>query len=102
VGVTEVRRTTPEARLHAIVRGYVQGVNFRYHATRTARRLGLSGWVANRRDGAVETTAEGTRSDLEQYLEFLHQGSPSSSVQTVDARWEAPTGEFTGFEVRYP
>jgi len=96
-----MRRRTPEARLHAVVRGYVQGVNFRYYATRTARRLGLSGWVANRRDGAVETTAEGRRSDLDQYLEFLHQGSPSASVQTVDAKWEAPTGEFTGFGVCY-
>jgi acylphosphatase len=101
VGVTKVRRRIPEARLHAVVRGYVQGVNFRYYATQTARRIGLSGWVANRRDGAVETTAEGIRSDLDQYLEFLHQGSPSASVQAVDVKWEVPTGEFSGFGVRY-
>jgi len=91
----------PQARLNAVVRGYVQGVNFRYYATRTARRLGLNGWIANRPDGAVETTAEGSRSDLDLFIEFLHQGSPSASVQSVDAEWVTPTGEFTGFRVRY-
>jgi acylphosphatase len=87
--------------VHAVVRGYVQGVNFRYYTTRTARRLGLSGWVANRRDGAVETIAEGRRASLDEFLDFLHQGSPSASVQGVDVKWESPTGEFSGFTVRY-
>jgi acylphosphatase len=89
------------ARVHAVVHGYVQGVNFRYYTIRTAQRLGLSGWVANRRDGAVETIAEGRRSELDEFLHFLHRGSPSASVQTVDVKWESPTGEFSGFRVRY-
>jgi acylphosphatase len=94
-------KSTPQARVHAFVHGYVQGVNFRYYTTRTARGLGLSGWVANRRDGTVETIAEGQRSDLDQFLDFLHRGSPSASVQRVDVEWESPTGKFRGFRVRY-
>ncbi len=97
-----INDSRPQARLHARVHGRVQGVNFRYYTTRTARRLGLTGWVANRRDGTVETVAEGPRSDLEQFLDFLHRGSPSASVQEVDVDWRDPSGEFDSFRVRYP
>lgn len=88
-------------RLHAIVRGRVQGVNFRYYTIETARRLGLKGWVANRRDGTVETVAEGDRDAVEDLLEFLHRGSPAARVQDVDAKWQTPTNEFEGFQVRF-
>jgi len=92
---------TPQARVHATVCGRVQGVNFRYYTTRTARRLGLKGWVANRRDGTVETVAEGKRSDLEEFVDFLHRGSPAASVEDVDAKWTEPSRELDGFRVRY-
>jgi len=91
----------PEARLHAVVHGRVQGVNFRYHTIRTAQRLGLSGWVANRWDGTVETVAEGTRQALDEFLAALHHGPPSAIVERVDAEWQTPTGEFERFRARY-
>ncbi len=90
-----------ETRLHAIVHGRVQGVNFRYYTIGAAQRLGLTGWVANRRDGTVETVAEGPREALNEFRAFLHQGSPSASVQRVDDEWETPTGEFKYFGARY-
>jgi len=94
-------KTTSEARVHANVHGHVQGVNFRYYTTRTARRLGVTGWVANRRDGTVETVAEGQRSDLEELVDFLHRGSPAARVEEVDVEWASPKDEFDGFRVRY-
>lgn len=94
--------SAPEARVHARVHGRVQGVNFRYYTTRTARRLGLKGWVANRRDGTVETVAEGDASAVDEFVDFLHEGSPAASVEKVDVRQEDPRGEFDGFRVRYP
>jgi acylphosphatase len=93
--------STPQARVHATVYGYVQGVNFRYYTTRTARHLGLTGWVANRRDGSVETVAEGERSDLDEFVDFLHRGPPAASVAEVEIKWENPSGGFDGFRVRY-
>ena len=39
--------------------GRVQGVGFRYFATCAARRLGLTGWVANNWDGSVTLEAQG-------------------------------------------
>ncbi len=88
-------------RLHAVVEGIVQGVNFRYYTVRKARSLGLTGWVANRWDGKVETVAEGPREALEAFLEFLHEGSPSAVVSRVIPRWEKATGEFSDFRVTY-
>ncbi len=94
-------RSKPEARLHAVVHGYVQGVNFRYYTVHTAQRLGLTGWVANRRDGTVETIAEGRRKALDEFWAFLHRGPPSAVVRQVDVEWEDPSGEFERFGVRY-
>lgn len=42
------------SRKRFIVRGVVQGVNFRYATFQQARLLRLSGTVRNRDDGAVE------------------------------------------------
>lgn len=88
-------------RLHAVVHGHVQGVNFRYYTVRAAEQLGLTGWVANRWDGTVETVAEGRREALEQFAQFLRRGSPSSFVERVDVEWLPATGEFKSFRVRY-
>ncbi|MBN1977305.1 MAG: acylphosphatase [Anaerolineae bacterium] len=90
-----------QARLHAIVHGRVQGVNFRYATLQAADRLRLTGWVANRWNGTVETVAEGPSGDLETFLSFLHRGPPSAWVDRVDANWQAATGEFTDFRVQF-
>lgn len=87
-------------RLHAIVRGIVQGVNFRYYTRREAQRLLLTGWVRNRSDGTVEVIAEGPRAQLERLLDFLQSGPPAAHVTGVEANWQPATGEFTAFEIR--
>ncbi len=48
----------------ARVTGVVQGVGFRYATVHEARRLGLTGWVRNTDDGAVEVLAEGAPEDV--------------------------------------
>jgi len=55
----ERHRPAKSRRLHAVVRGSVQGVGFRATTFDEARRLGLAGWVRNRVDGTVEVLAEG-------------------------------------------
>ena len=39
----------------------MQGVGFRYWTERVATKLGLDGWVRNRRDGSVEAVFSGPR-----------------------------------------
>jgi acylphosphatase len=86
-------------QLHAIVHGHVQGVSFRYYTLRRANELGVTGWVRNLPDRTVEVTAEGTRAELEDLLQFLHKGPEGARVTNVDAEWRAPSGQYNRFEI---
>jgi acylphosphatase len=88
-------------RLHAIVTGIVQGVNFRWFTKRHAANLGLVGYVRNRSDGSVEFVAEGPRAALENLLDLVRVGPPSAVVDNVDVQWSEPTGEYSYFEIRF-
>ena len=57
----------PVTRLHAVVRGHVQGVGFRYWVRGAAGDLGLRGTATNLPDGRVEVIAEGPRAACEQF-----------------------------------
>ncbi len=90
---------TNEARLHVVVEGIVQGVNFRYHTRRMARSLLLTGWVRNLPDSSVEVLAEGSRHSLEQLLAYLRKGPPSAHVERAMPTWLHYAGEFDEFEI---
>ncbi|MCI0519071.1 MAG: acylphosphatase [Chloroflexi bacterium] len=87
-------------RLHAVVEGQVQRVGFRYFVLENAMELGLTGWVRNRWDGSVETTAEGPRPALEKLAALLRRGPLPAYVTGVNPEWQAATGEFTGFHLK--
>lgn len=88
------------ASLHAFVRGGVQGVNFRQFVYTRARFLRLTGYVSNLDDGlTVEVVAEGPRGDLEQLLEYLHEGPRSARVGQVEVEWGEATDRWTDFGV---
>lgn len=88
-------------RLHAIVRGDVQGVGFRYFVQRRADQLGLRGWVRNNDDGTVEVVAEGGRSDLEQLKHALEEGPRMAHVDHVEAQWSTATGGLDRFDLSF-
>ncbi len=87
--------------IHAIVRGTVQGVGFRYYTRVNAQRAGVSGWVRNREDGTVEIRAEGTEERLKQFLKAVRRGPTHAHVKDVDVEWKAPTGQDRSFRIRY-
>jgi acylphosphatase len=72
------------AVLHALVRGRVQGVGFRWFVRERARELGVSGWVRNRVDGSVEVEAAGEAASLEQFRRWLSKGPPGAIVTAID------------------
>lgn len=89
-------------RLSCTVRGRVQGVGFRSWTRRTARALGLAGWVRNLPDGSVEVCAEGEGETLAVFRAALHQGPPFSRVDGVDAVDDAPTAPLPPtFDIRF-
>ena len=89
-------------RLQIIVRGRVQGVFFRASTQREARRLGLTGWVMNRRDGSVEVVAEGDEGLLRELLAYCQRGPSAARVEKVDVRWRKYAGEFADFRITGP
>lgn len=75
---------------HVIIRGRVQGVGFRYWTQGEALRLGLEGFVRNRRDGTVEAMFSGPGEAVEAMLGACRQGPPSAKVTAIEP---APGGD---------
>jgi len=88
-------------RLHALVRGDVQGVGFRYFVQRKARQLRLPGWVRNNDDGSVELVAEGEREALEQLKRAVEEGPGAARVEGVDVQWSQGTGGLKAFDLAW-
>ncbi len=85
-------------RRHVVVHGRVQGVFFRDSCRRVARDLGVTGWVRNRADGAVEAAFEGARDAVDAMVRWCHDGPPRAHVTAVDVDDEQPAGE-SGFAI---
>ena len=90
-----------KARAHVFISGFVQGVGFRFFAILNARKLGVSGFVRNLRDGRVEVVAEGELERVDALIERLRKGPPGSNVVWVDVRLEKYEGEFSDFSVEF-
>jgi acylphosphatase len=71
-----------QARL--TISGRVQGVGYRDWALEIARRLGLTGWVRNRRDGAVEALIVGDESAVGEMIEACRRGPSLARVDEID------------------
>ena len=81
------------------ITGKVQGVGFRYSLQEEAGRLGVNGWVRNRRDGSVEAVVQGPPATVDHMLDACRKGPPGSRVDRVEIIGEG-VGAFDGFEVR--
>lgn len=72
---------------------------FRASTQREARRLGLTGWVRNRPDGAVELVAEGEEDRLKELQAWAQHGPSIARVDQVEVRWKSFSGEFLDFRI---
>ena len=80
------------------IEGRVQGVGYRWSMRAEARRLGVMGWVRNRRDGTVEAVMAGEAGALEALRQWARRGPPGSRVDRVeesDAPGEGPFEDFS-------
>jgi len=85
-------------RVHVVVHGRVQAVGFRFGARVEAQRLGVSGWVRNRSDGAVEAEIEGEPAAVDRMLAWLDEGPPGAEVTALTTTDLSPAGDH-GFRV---
>lgn len=93
-----IQPTSSQTTLHLIIHGRVQGVFFRDSMRREAQRLGVTGWVRNRADGAVEAVVQGEPSAVESIVLWAHRGPPSAQVDKVEG--ETISGAYDNFEIR--
>ncbi len=83
---------------HLHIHGHVQGVGYRWSMMREAERLGVRGWVRNRRDGSVEAMVAGTDQEVEAMVAWAKRGPPGATVARVDVS-VGGEGAFEGFEL---
>ena len=77
----------------------MQGVFYRDWTVRTARDLGVTGWVRNLPDGTVEAHLEGTSDAIETLIDRMHQGPVAARVDRID-RSEAEPQNCETFQRR--
>lgn len=83
------------------IHGRVQGVGYRFFATRVARRLGLKGYIQNNRDGSVEAAVEGEKDAIDEWLEELKEGPRYAEVTKIDQESKEYTGRLPDFDVKF-
>lgn len=89
-------------KIYYVVSGRVQGVCFRAYAQTAAVERDVTGWVRNRRDGRVEGEAWGTTEAMEQFIQWLHRGSPHGKVEQVEVERSGHHGERPeSFSIKY-
>jgi acylphosphatase len=78
------------------IRGRVQGIGYRWSMAEEAQRLGVRGWVRNRRDGSVEALVAGAQHAVDRIVEWARVGPRHAAVASVDVF--ASSGAFASFE----
>jgi len=86
---------------HIVVKGYVQGVGFRYFAYRRALLFDLCGWVKNRSGGEVELEVEGEKGEINAFIDELRVGPASAHVHDVIINWQEFRNRYTKFDITY-
>lgn len=88
-------------KFHAYISGQVQGVFYRWSTKNQAKKLGITGYVKNLRDGRVEVVAEGEEDKLNELIKFLYKGPKFAKVNDVDLSWESYKGEYSSFQITH-
>ena len=86
-------------RQRLVFRGLVQGVGFRWRASRAARAAGATGWVRNEADGSVTVELQGTLSQIDAVIAALDRGLYIRIEETECRTISLETGE-RDFSVR--
>ena len=87
-------------RVQMVISGRVQGVGYRASCQHEAISLGLTGWVCNRWDGAVEALFEGEAAAVDAMVDWCRDGPPMAYVSGVEISVPPDAPPERGFRVR--
>jgi acylphosphatase len=79
-----------------LIQGRVQGVGYRVWMVDKAHELGISGWVRNRADGAVEALIAGDVAAVEELSRLCRRGPRLAEVSSITEDLAEPPAE-SGF-----
>jgi acylphosphatase len=82
------------------VTGWVQGVGFRWSAANEARDRGITGYVKNLSDGSVYIEAEGSKEQLDAYVEWCKKGPGLGHVETI-TKDTCPPVNYKDFRIEH-
>ena len=87
---------------HAIitVRGYVQGVGFRYFVMNSAKKNNINGYVMNLSNGNVLIEAEGDICNLETFIDVINSGPISADVSDIIIEY-SNIENYSEFSIKY-
>jgi len=85
--------------LHAIFKGVVQGVGFRWTVVSHAEKYHLNGTVQNLANGSVEVYAHGSRTDLEAFLHAVQSEPGFAKIHSIQTTYKNSTTVFHGFSI---
>jgi acylphosphatase len=85
-------------KIHVI--GRVQGVGFRWSAANEAKSRGITGYVKNLPNGSVYIEAEGSKEQLNDYIEWCKIGPGIGFVESVNADIFPPVN-YTDFRIEH-
>jgi acylphosphatase len=94
-----LRRTMARVARKFLIHGDVQGVGYRFFAQRAAARHQVLGYVRNCPDGSVESVAEGSATNVEEFKKDLATGPQWANVQQVEEISLEPTGLYSSFRI---
>jgi len=89
-----------QKRVQVVITGRVQGVGYRASCQREAAARGLTGWVRNRWDGAVEALIEGEAAAVDAMVDWCREGPPMAYVSGVEISIPPDAPPERGFRVR--
>jgi acylphosphatase len=84
-----------------IAKGKVQKVGYRDFVQDSARELGITGYVENLEDGNVKVVCEGEEPKIEDFIRGIRVKKAFIDVVETSLEYEAPTGEYKVFKIKY-
>lgn len=88
-------------RVYLRFTGRVQGVGFRFFAQMNAEKYKITGWVKNMSDGSVTSEAQGTKLQIDQFIESMQIGHRFMLIEGIEKE-EIPLVENErGYYVKY-
>jgi len=85
--------------IHIIVKGRVQGVNFRRYAVQRALELGIKGFVRNLANEDVEIIAEGNEENVKEFAKICSIGPSAAEIKDCIVK-DAEVKGYKGFGIR--